>query len=110
MSKRAYLGPIDPVTRAPPKLCLGAGSVVRYVGAQDPKMAGIEGVIMGAHGASYSVSHSQWVVKWVNPIKGQRGLPGARWETTEPAWNLKVLRGFTKPFRDGLAWANSHVE
>lgn len=58
------------------------GDVVRYVGAQQPELAGMEGIVIDQDG------------DWVRVDWKYRG------EERVPYLELKVLRGFTKRFRN----------
>lgn len=61
------------------------GSIVRYVGVQNPELAGMEGVV-----TSWSADQRYWV-EWKGRPDMLRGP--FTWH------DLKVLRGYTKRFR-----------
>lgn len=74
--------------------------IVRYIGAQTPALAGMEGEVLGYPNAERTL------VRWVvpsHPGASRFGLPGDTFDTTERAESLRTLRGYTKPFRDGIA-------
>ena len=74
--------------------------IVRYIGAQTPALAGMEGEVRGWRGKERVLVW--WVVPSL-PGASRFGLPGDTFETAEPAASLRTLRGYSKPFRDGIS-------
>jgi len=76
------------------------GAIVRYIGAQTPALAGMEGSVIA------QPSEGRAAVRWVVPSLpsvSRFGLPGDTFETAEPSTSLRTLRGYSKPFRDGIS-------
>lgn len=71
------------------------GDIVRYVGSQQPQLAGMEGIVQRVEpSVGSTVGFVRVTVNWRNG-----------WETAQPAHELKRLRRFSKrfsnPFKSG---------
>ena len=74
--------------------------IVRYIGAQTPALAGMEGEVRGRRGKERVLVW--WVVPSL-PGVSRFGLPGDTFETAEQSTSLRALRGYSKPFREGIS-------